>query len=184
MIPTTLHETLAALDTRQISTVELVQTMLDRLEKTEPILHNYVEIFASDALAQAATSDTQRSNNETVPPLTGIPLGVKDIFDVGGSPTRCNSKLRDNVDPATGDSDAVASLKRDGAIILGKTVTQEFAAGVISAPARNPWDANRIPGGSSGGSAASVAAGTCLGALGSDTGGSIRIPASVNGVAG
>jgi len=184
MIPTTLHETLAALGQQQFSATELVQTLLSRLEQTEPVLHNYVRIFEKDALARAARVDQHRANGDTLPALAGVPLGVKDIFDVSGSPTKCNSRLREHAAPATSDSDAVASLRRDGAIILGKTVTQEFAAGVISPPARNPWDPDRIPGGSSGGSAASVAAGTSLGALGSDTGGSIRIPASVNGVAG
>jgi Asp-tRNA(Asn)/Glu-tRNA(Gln) amidotransferase A subunit family amidase len=180
----TLHGALRSLASREISTVELIETMLRRLEATEPVLHNYVEIYAEEALAQARTADTLRASGASIPPLLGIPIGVKDIFDMTGKPTRCNSLLREDVASASADSDAVTSLTNDGAIMLGKTVTQEFAAGVVSAPARNPWDPARLPGGSSGGSAASVAAGTCLGALGSDTGGSIRIPASVNGVVG
>ncbi|MEJ7839337.1 MAG: amidase [Thermomicrobiales bacterium] len=180
----TLTGALDALNARTISTLELVDSLLERLERTEPTLHTYVSIFTESARAQASAADRWRRIGTDVPPLLGIPIGVKDIFDIAGDPTRCNSRLREHVAPATTDSDAVAALKRDGAIILGKTVTQEFAAGVVSAPARNAWDPDRIPGGSSGGSAASIAAGTCLGALGSDTGGSIRIPASLNDVVG
>jgi aspartyl-tRNA(Asn)/glutamyl-tRNA(Gln) amidotransferase subunit A len=121
---------------------------------------------------------------ETSNPLLGIPIGVKDIFDWQGVPTRCGSALFEHAPPAERDSAPVARLRRAGAVLIGKTVTQEFAAGVISAPARNPWDPDRIPGGSSGGSAAAVAVGSALGALGSDTGGSIRIPASVTGTVG
>jgi aspartyl-tRNA(Asn)/glutamyl-tRNA(Gln) amidotransferase subunit A len=184
MTITSLHSALTDLAERRISTVELVQTLLDRLERVEPTLHNYVDIYAAAAIQHAQEADNQRARETSLPPLLGIPLGVKDIFDIAGEPTKCNSRLRASVPPATTDSVAVQTLRHDGAIILGKTVTQEFAAGVISPPARNPWDPERIPGGSSGGSAASVAAGTCLGALGSDTGGSIRIPASVTGTVG
>ena len=117
-------------------------------------------------------------------PLHGIPLGIKDIFDVAGWPTRCGSAARDDVAPAATTAPSVQALIDGGAVILGKTTTQEFAAGTISAPARNPWHPGRIPGGSSGGSAAAVAVSACLGAMGSDTGGSIRIPAAACGVTG
>ncbi len=179
----TLHGAIAALRTRELSADELVRAMLQRVVETEPALHDWVEIFP-DVLNQAAIADRRFSVRGDPPALLGIPLGVKDIFDLAGTPTRCNAALRDEAPPAVRDAEAVHRLRRDGAILLGKTVTQEFAAGVVSAPARNPWDPDRIPGGSSGGSAAAVAAGTCLGALGSDTGGSIRIPASVTGVTG
>ena len=179
----TLHGAMTALRARELSADELVRAMLERIVATEPVLNDWVEVFP-DVLNQAAIADRRFSVSTEPPPLLGIPVGVKDIFDVAGKPTRCNSALRDGAPPAARDSEAVHSLRRDGAILLGKTVTQEMAAGVVSDPARNPWDPDRIPGGSSGGSAAAVAAGTCLGALGSDTGGSIRIPASVTGTTG
>ena len=117
-------------------------------------------------------------------PLVGLAVAVKDIFDVRGTPTRCNSASRQDVGPADQDAAAVARLRRAGATLISKTVTQEFAAGVVSQPAGNPWDPERIPGGSSGGSAAAVAVGAAALAFGSDTGGSVRIPSSVCGVTG
>jgi aspartyl-tRNA(Asn)/glutamyl-tRNA(Gln) amidotransferase subunit A len=116
--------------------------------------------------------------------MHGIPIGIKDIFDVAGWPTRCGSAACDEVSPASASATSVQALISGGAIILGKTTTQEFAAGTVSPPARNPWNPHQIPGGSSGGSAAAVAAGNCFGAMGSDTGGSIRIPAAACGVTG
>ncbi len=180
----TLHNALVALEAREFSTVELVQATLERMLETEDTLHAYVDVHARDAMQQAMVADRRRQIPRPAPPLLGIPLGIKDIFDVAGKPTRCNSALREGAPVAVRDADAVHAWRRDGAILIGKTVTQEFAAGIVSAPARNPWNPERIPGGSSGGSAASVAAGTCLGALGSDTGGSIRIPAAVTGTVG
>lgn len=182
--PLTLHGALDALNERQFSTVELVRLILQRIEQTEPTLHAYVELYPEETLHEATLADQMRARGLAVPPLLGVPIGVKDIFDVAGKLTRCNSRLRANIPAATTDAIPVRAIRRDGAIVLGKTVTQEFAAGVVSAPTRNPWDPERIPGGSSGGSAAAVAAGSCLGALGSDTGGSIRIPASVTGTVG
>ena len=164
--------------------VELTMAVLDRIRETEPILHAYVEVRAEDALNAARAAEAAFARGEDLGPLQGIPIGVKDIFDWAGVPTRCGSPMLADAPPATVDSAPVARLRASGAVLLGKTVTQEFAAGVVSVPARNPWDPERIPGGSSGGSAAAVAAGSALGALGSDTGGSIRIPASVTGTVG
>lgn len=166
------------------SAVELLRAVFERIEQTEPEIHAFVEVYAIDAMAQAVVADRRRKTNGSKPALLGIPVGIKDIFDIAGKPTRCNTRLREDCDVAHRDSEAVHLLRRAGAVLLGKTVTQELAAGVISPPARNPWDTTRIPGGSSGGSAASVAVGSCLGAMGSDTGGSIRIPASVTGTVG
>jgi aspartyl-tRNA(Asn)/glutamyl-tRNA(Gln) amidotransferase subunit A len=116
-------------------------------------------------------------------PLHGVPVGIKDLVDVAGAPTTASSRvLQKNV--ATGDADIVARLRAAGAVVLGKTNLHEFAYGVVSAPTRNPWDLDRIPGGSSGGSAAALAARTCAGALGSDTAGSIRIPSALCGTSG
>ena len=180
----TLAEVLAAFQERRLSAVELMTATLLRIERTEPALHNWVEVYPREAMTGAQVADRRRAFPSSVTPLLGVPIGVKDIFDIAGKRTRCNARLREDVPVATYDSGAVHTFRRDGAIFLGKTVTQEYAAGVVSAPARNPWDAARIPGGSSGGSAAAVAAGCCAGALGSDTGGSIRIPASVTGTVG
>ncbi len=180
----TLREAMTGLDNRAFSVFELTRETLLRIRATEPELHAYVEVFEEDALKTSLYHDRAREAHKGRRPLMGLPIGIKDIFDIAGKRTMCGSKIREGVDVAAYDAETVHRLRRDGAIFTGKTVTQEFAAGVISAPCRNPWDLDRIPGGSSGGSAASVAIGTCLGAMGSDTGGSIRIPASLTGTVG
>nr|MBA2277183.1 amidase [Chloroflexia bacterium] len=180
----TLRDAATALAERRLSAVELMRETLLRIERTEPALHAWVEVYARESMYQAEVADRRRATPTPQPPLLGVPVGIKDIFDIAGKQTRCNAPLRADAPVAGRDAEAVHALRRDGAILIGKTVTQEFAAGVVSAPARNPWNPDHIPGGSSGGSAAAVAAGCCLGALGSDTGGSIRIPASVTGTVG
>lgn len=180
----TLKETIAALDAKAFSTLELIRSILLRARETEPELHAFVEVYEEDALQHALIADRARAYHRARRPLLGLPIGIKDIFDIAGKPTVCNSRQRGGVKPAIRDAETVHRLRRDGAILIGKTVTQEYAAGVVSDPCRNPWDLDRIPGGSSGGSAAAVALGTCLGAVGSDTGGSIRIPASLTATAG
>jgi aspartyl-tRNA(Asn)/glutamyl-tRNA(Gln) amidotransferase subunit A len=180
----TLTGAYAGLRAGEISAVELFQAMYERYVRTEPVLRAWVELDAQQAAAHAAIADRRLRAGSTSTPLLGIPIGIKDIFDVAGKPTRCGSSLREDAPVAPRDAEAVHRLRKAGAILMGKTVTQEFAAGVVSAPARNPWDPDRIPGGSSGGSAAAVASGTALAALGSDTGGSIRIPASVTATVG
>jgi aspartyl-tRNA(Asn)/glutamyl-tRNA(Gln) amidotransferase subunit A len=167
-----------------LSPVELTRGVLARIEATEPVVHAYVWVLADDALAAAREAERELRAGRDRGPLHGIPIAVKDLFDVAGVPTRCGSDVLANAPAATADAEAVARLRAAGAIVVGKVVTHEFAASVISHPARNPWDPSRIPGGSSGGSGAAVAAGSCLGALSSDTGGSIRVPAALNGVAG
>ena len=169
---------------RSWSPVEVVQAALERIEATEPELHAWVLVDPEQALRAAAQAEHELMTGTDRGPLHGIPIGIKDIFDVAGWPTRCGSAARDDVAPATANAPSVQALIDGGAVILGKTTTQEFAAGTISPPARNPWNPSRIPGGSSGGSAAAVAVGACLGAMGSDTGGSIRIPAAACGVTG
>lgn len=166
------------------SPVDVTSACLQRIEDTEVALHAWVHVDADGALQAAAAAEREIAQGTDRGPLHGIPIGVKDIFDVAGLPTRCGSRARDHVAPAESNAVVVEHLIRGGAVVLGKTVTQEFAAGVISAPARNPWDQSRIPGGSSGGSAAAVAVRAAFGALGSDTGGSIRIPAAACGVTG
>jgi len=180
----TIQDAIRGLDIRAFSTVELVAATLARIEVTEPAIHAYVTVLEQQAREEAIAADRLRATERRTRPLLGIPLGVKDLFDVVGTQTLCNAPQRRNVPVATVDAPAVASLRRDGGIVVGKTVTQEYAAGVVSDPARNPWDTDRVPGGSSGGSAAAVAIGSALGALGSDTGGSIRTPAAVTGTVG
>jgi aspartyl-tRNA(Asn)/glutamyl-tRNA(Gln) amidotransferase subunit A len=150
----------------------------------EPFIHAYVLVGADKGGVAARRADAELGAGHDRGPLHGIPLAIKDILDVAGTPTRCGSRVRDDAPPAATDAETVARLRAAGAVIDGKTVTHEFAGGVLSPPARNPWDPARIPGGSSGGSGAAVAAGSCLAALGTDTAGSIRIPAAFNGVVG
>ncbi|MBA3414692.1 MAG: amidase [Chloroflexia bacterium] len=164
--------------------VELTRACLDRIAATDGVLRSWVVVDAEGAISQAENAGRELRRGIDRGPLHGIPAAVKDIIDVAGLPTRCGSSLLSEVAPARDDAPIVARLRAAGAVILGKTVTQEFAAGALSPPARNPWDASRIPGGSSGGSAVAVAVGASLVALGSDTGGSIRIPAAAVGVAG
>ena len=166
------------------SPLEATRASLARIETTEPQLHAWVEVDTDRALASAAQAEREIASGQDRGPLHGVPIGIKDIYDVAGLPTRCGSEARADAPAATASAPSVAWLQAGGAVVLGKTVTQEFAAGTISPPARNPWDPARIPGGSSGGSAAAVAIGACYGAMGSDTGGSIRIPAAACGVTG
>ena len=167
-----------------VTATGLLEAVLGRVDRTESTIHAHVEIMAESARAQASAADDAFRAGRDLGPMQGIPIGVKDIFDITGVPTRCGSRARGDATVATADAAVVASLRAGGAVFTGKTVTQEYAAGVVSVPARNPWDPARIPGGSSGGSAAAVAVRACLVALGSDTGGSIRIPASVTGTVG
>ncbi|MFL5761121.1 MAG: amidase [Thermomicrobiales bacterium] len=162
----------------------LTDLFLDRIERFQPELHAFVAALADEARAEADAADAKFRAGIDAGPLQGIPIAIKDIIDVQGVPTRCGSQARADAPPAQEDAVVVARLRAAGAVILGKTTTQEFAAGVVSAPCRNPWDTTRIPGGSSGGSATTVAAGLAAAAIGSDTGGSIRIPAAVCGAVG
>jgi aspartyl-tRNA(Asn)/glutamyl-tRNA(Gln) amidotransferase subunit A len=180
----TILATAAALRSRQVRAIDLVQAALDRIERMDPVLRSWVVVDGERALAAARDADRDLATGSDRGPLQGIPVAVKDIIDAAGLPTRCGSSVLRDAGPAARDAPVVARLRAAGAIVLGKTVTQEFAAGVLSPPARNPWDPARTPGGSSGGSAVAVATGTVRLALGTDTGGSIRIPAAAVGVCG
>ena len=168
----------------ELSPVDIVESALRRIEALEPQLHAWVEVLGEQALEAAQRAEDELQRGEDRGPLHGIPVAVKDLIDVEGVQTKCGSRVREHVAPAMEDAPVVAMLREAGAIVLGKTVTQEFAAGVVSDPARNPWNPDHVPGGSSGGSASAIAAKVCPISLGSDTGGSIRIPASVCGVTG
>ena len=169
---------------RAWSPIEVVQAALERIESSEPALHAWVLVDREHALRAAALAEQELGDRHRSRSAARDSDRDQGHFDVAGWPTRCGSAARDDVAPAAANAVSVQALIDGGAVTLGKTTTQEFAAGTISPPARNPWNPSRIPGGSSGGSAAAVAAGACLGAMGSDTGGSIRIPAAACGVTG
>jgi aspartyl-tRNA(Asn)/glutamyl-tRNA(Gln) amidotransferase subunit A len=176
----TIVEARAMLATREISAAELLEATLDRLVATEPRLHAYTEVFAAEARAEARRRDGERV---AVGPLHGIPVAIKDAIEVEGAVMRAGSEgLPDH--PAAADAPCVAALRDAGAVIVGLTDLPELALGLASPETRNAWDPRRHPGGSSSGSAAAVAVGSAFAALGTDSGGSVRIPAAANGVVG
>jgi aspartyl-tRNA(Asn)/glutamyl-tRNA(Gln) amidotransferase subunit A len=168
---------------RTLSPVELVQSALDRIEAVDDQLHAFVVVTGDSALEEARRAEKDIAGGRHRGPLHGIPVGIKDLYDVAGLPTTSSSQVRQDF-VATQDSAVVERLRDNGAVIVGKTHMHEFAYGITTPTTRNPWDIGRVPGGSSGGSGAAVAAGECLMGMGSDTGGSIRIPASVCGTVG
>ena len=165
------------------TSVELTRNTLDGIDRVNDQLNAFVLVDRDGALEAAEAADALLRSGTEQGPLTGIPVGVKDIIHMAGLPTGCGSPAYPDR-ARTADATVVTKLREAGAVMVGKTTTHELACGVYSAPAANPWDTSRLPGGSSGGSGAAVAAGVVPMALGSDTGGSIRIPASVCGVAG
>jgi Asp-tRNA(Asn)/Glu-tRNA(Gln) amidotransferase A subunit family amidase len=166
----------------RLTPVDLVKSCLERIERWENRIHAWVLIDAEGALARAAAYTREIARGGWRGPLHGIPLGIKDIFDVFDWPTAAGSRLWKN-SIARQDATVVRRLRQAGAVFLGKTVTTQYAS-FDPPPTRNPWNTTRTPGGSSSGSAAALACGMCLGALGSQTGGSITRPASYCGVAG
>src|SRR5437016_4350610 len=179
---------------RKLSPVEVTKLMLARIELVNPKLNAYITVTAELALAQAKKAESElfappgRKGHRDRGPLHGIPISLKDNIYTTGIRTTAGSKILKDFIPKE-DAAVVGQLREAGAVLLGKANMHEFAYGVTSnnphyGPVRNPWDLARIPGGSSGGSAAAVAAGLCYGSIGTDTGGSIRIPASLCGVAG
>ena len=166
----------------ELSPVKLVQRYLDRIETVNPQVEAWREICATEALKEAALQAAEIESGTIRGPLHGIPVGVKDIIDVAGVPTRCNSKSRADASPATADAEVVAALRIAGAIVLGKTHTTEFAFRDIS-PARNPYNLEHTPGGSSSGSGAAVSAGMVPLALGTQTMASVNRPAAYCGIA-
>jgi Asp-tRNA(Asn)/Glu-tRNA(Gln) amidotransferase A subunit family amidase len=172
----------------EVSPVELVEGVLDRIERWEPAVNSLSHVHAEQALEEAAARAAEVAAGGPLGPLHGVPVAVKDLYDVTGwETTGCSSAYRGNM--ATADAEVVRRLREAGAVIVAKNNQHELAAGatnVVSSrgPSRNPWNPARMTGGSSGGSAASVAARIVPVSIGSDTGGSIRIPASFCGVAG
>jgi aspartyl-tRNA(Asn)/glutamyl-tRNA(Gln) amidotransferase subunit A len=167
----------------EATSVELVGGALERIGALDGRVGAFVLVLAEQALAEAEERDRQRRQGEVAGPLHGVPVAVKDLIDVAGAVTAAGSpKLAANL--AARDAVVVERLRGAGAVVVGKTRTHEFAYGVVTPGTANPWDLERIAGGSSGGSAAAVAAGLVPGALGSDTAGSIRIPSACCGVVG
>lgn len=176
------------LELGQVSAKELVQEQLARIEQVDSKLNAFIEITDARALADAERIDNARLAGEELPPLAGVPFAVKDNLCTKGISTTCSSKMLENFVPPY-ESFVTQRLWNSGAVLLGKTNLDEFAMGSSTETSAfgatsNPWNINKVPGGSSGGSAAAVAAGECMAALGSDTGGSIRQPASFCGVVG
>ena len=184
----TVAEAAGAIAARNLSPVELMEALLERIGRLDPKLNAFIRLDADAAILAARAAEAEIASGRQRGPLHGVPVGIKDIIDVAGLPTTCHSKLLiDNI--ASTDAVCVSRLRGAGAIVLGKLSTHEFAIGGPSfdlpwPPARNPWNTDHHPGGSSSGSGSGLAAGLFPMALGSDTGGSVRNPASACGIVG
>lgn len=184
----TLHEASDKLRKREISSVELTEAVFQRIADTDDKVHAYLTLARDGAINQAQQADKKLKQNTDYEPLLGIPIALKDNFLTKGLRTTCASKILGDFIPPY-DATTVDKVRSAGAVIIGKTNLDEFAMGSSAEnsaffPTRNPWNLERIPGGSSGGSAAAVAADECIAALGTDTGGSIRQPAACCGIVG
>jgi aspartyl-tRNA(Asn)/glutamyl-tRNA(Gln) amidotransferase subunit A len=173
---------------REVTAAQITEECLERIAADDARLNAFILVMAEEARAQAREADRELAAGHDRGPLHGVPISIKDLFDVRGTPTTAASRVRDG-HMSDRDAPVIAHLRRAGAVFVGKTNLHEFAFGTTNedsafGPARNPHDPSRSPGGSSGGSAVSVAAGMALATIGSDTGGSIRIPAAACGLVG
>ena len=178
-----LSEVSDMLGAGEISSLELVEANLRAIEKTEPVVHAYANILADEARAAAARADAEMAAGDRRGPLHGVPIGIKDNIYTEGIVTESGSKVMAGFRPEH-DATCVSNLKRAGAVIIGKVHCHEFALGSNEPPTRSPWDLDCYPGGSSIGSGAAVTSRSSFGALGTDTGGSIRVPSSINNLVG
>ena len=186
--PKALAEIRAAIESRRVAAGDIAASYYDRIAKVNPQLNVYLSLSKERAMEQAARMDAMAAKGDPLPPLAGVPVGIKDVMVMRGAPATAGSKILEGYRPPY-DCTAVARLEAAGAVLLGKLNCDEFAMGSSNensayGPVRNPVDIERVPGGSSGGSAAAVAANLAVATLGSDTGGSIRQPASFCGVVG
>ena len=188
IIKLTANEIAASIASGELSSVEVTQAHFDQIEKVDDRVHAFLHLTKDSALSDAAKVDAKRKAGEKLGPLAGVPLALKDILAMEGEPTTAGSKMLENWRPPY-DATVVKKLRENDIIILGKTNMDEFAMGSSTehsafGPTKNPWDLERIPGGSGGGSSAALAAFEAPLAIGSDTGGSIRQPAAVTGTVG
>lgn len=188
LIKLSAQELAKGIATKEFSSIEVTQAHYDRINKVDERVHAFLHLTKESALNAAAIVDAKVRNGDHLSPLAGVPLALKDILAMEGEPTTCGSKILENWRPPY-DSTVVKKLRENDIIILGKTNMDEFAMGSSTeysayGPTRNPWDLERIPGGSGGGSSAALAAFEAPLAIGSDTGGSIRQPAAVTGTVG
>ena len=179
----TIREASTAIADGELSPVELLDSVIGQIERHEDRVGAFATLTLDSARESARRAESEIRAAGPTSPLHGIPVGIKDLCDTAGVPATSSSRTRSGR-VATQDSAVSARLRSAGAVLVGQTHTHEYAYGVITPTTRNPWDLDRIPGGSSGGSGAAVAARMVLGATGTDTGGSIRIPSALNGITG
>jgi len=183
----TIHELQEKIKNGDVSALQIAESVFSRIDAVEERVHSYIRLMREEAFAAAAKADEAIKRGD-IKPLTGIPVALKDLICTKGIPTTCGSHILHNFVPPY-NATVVDKLTNAGAVFVGKANMDEFAMGSSTetswfGPTRNPWDLERIPGGSSGGSAAAVAADECIASIGSDTGGSIRQPASLCGIVG
>ena len=183
------YELIQKIKNREITVQEVIQQIYERIEETEEFLHSFVHLSKNKALKRAKKLDIHLKNNKVLGKAFGLPVGVKDLICIKNSPTTCASKILEGYNPPYNATVIEKLIEKEGAISVGRTNMDEFAMGSSTenssyGPTHNPWDLERVPGGSSGGSGTCVASGQTPVSLGSDKGGSIRCPAAYCGIVG